>query len=113
MLLAVTTGCGAMRAAAGASDATIERYGIQATIPDGWHARLARGTLEAATVPLGADVQHVDLGAADVVARLFEFEPNPPELPGEEQTHPEGAPQPFTAAEFGPPEGGGDNPGGH
>jgi hypothetical protein len=111
MLLAVTTGCGALRGQAGASDRTIERYGIQATIPDGWHARLTRGTLEAATVPLGADVQHVALGPDDLVARLFESDPS--ELPGEEQMHPQGGPQPFTAAEFGPPDGGGDNPGGH
>jgi hypothetical protein len=113
VLLAVTTGCGAMRAGPGAAQRTIERYGIEATIPDGWHARLTRGTLEAATVPLGADVQHVALGPDDLVARLFE-DPSLPEFAGEVQrTHPEGAPQPFSVGDFGPPEGGGDNPGGH
>jgi hypothetical protein len=113
VLLSVATGCGSVRARPGASSDTIERYGIRATIPEGWHARLTRGTLQAATVPLGPDVQHAALGRDDLVARLFE-DPDLPEFAGEvEHTHPDGLPSPFTVGEFGPPESGGNNPGGH
>ena len=80
------------------------------TLPAGWHARLTRATVEAATtavIPAGNDVE---LDRADLLVRLFEFEPAPESLLETQRTYRDGRLTPFTAAEFSQTELGGDNP---
>jgi hypothetical protein len=96
-LIALAPSCGAVEAPA-REHAALGRYGIAITLPTGWHARLTRATVEAETVE------------GDLLVRLFEYEPEPNFLAEWKQTHPEGLPAPFTAAEFGPPEPGTYNP---
>jgi hypothetical protein len=111
-LIALGPSCGAMEAPAREGRASLERYGIALTLPPGWHARLTRATVEATTAPVIPAGNDVSLGDADLLVRLFEYEPEPEYLRETQQTHPDGRPNPFTAAEFGPPDGG-DNLKGH
>jgi hypothetical protein len=108
-LIASAPSCGAVEAPARERPATLERYGIALTLPPGWHGRLTRATVEAANaiIPGGTDVS---LGDADLLIRLFEFEPEPEYLLQTLRTHPDGHPNPFSAAEFSQTELGGDHP---
>jgi hypothetical protein len=106
-------GCGAVDSQGGESTRSLERYGIGITLPDGWHARLTRGTVEAATVPLADAGQPVTLDAGDVAVRLFEFEPDSEYAAEIARSYTGGRPEPFAADEFGPPELGGENPEAH
>lgn len=109
-LIALAPSCGAVERPAREGGPTLERYGIALTLPPRWHARLTRATVEAATaavIPAGNDVS---LGDADLLVRLFEFEPEPEYLLETQRTHLDGRPNPFTAAEFSNSELGGDNP---
>jgi hypothetical protein len=57
------------------------RYGISVALPPGWHGRLGRGTLHAASFPLPSDAPgwaakvSKRLAADDVLVQLFENEP--------------------------------------
>ena len=112
MAVAVASACGAAENEPRAGTESLERYGIRVAVPAGWHARLTRGTLEAATVPLAVRPGPLRLGAADLAVRLFEFEPDPRYYPASalDQTYADGPPRPFDADEFGSTELGGDNP---
>ncbi len=112
-LIGLGTGCGAAEAPAQERGETLERYGIAVTLPGGWHARLTRATVEAATVPKIPSGNDVPLGKDDILVRLFENEPEPQFLEEARRFHPEGLPDRFTAEGFGPPEWGGGNPKGH
>jgi hypothetical protein len=102
--------CGGAESTAGGTRGRLERYGIAVTPPAGWSARLTRGTVEASTAAVIPDGNDVSLGDADLLFRLFEFEPAPESLGETERTHPAGRPAPFTATEFTQTELGGDNP---
>lgn len=108
LALLAATACGASGSEPGASQRSLERYGIGITPPDGWNARMTRGTLEAATGPLGRAGQPVKLGAGEVYVRLFEFEPDPALFGAGPQelasAYASGPPRPFAAGDFGPPE---------
>jgi hypothetical protein len=107
--------CGELDSQAADDTPSLQRYGISVALPDGWHGRLTRATVEAATVPLGAVAQEVPLGADDVAVELFEFEPDPESFGAAEHdpSYSKGRPRPFSAEEFGPPELGGENPAKH
>ena len=114
LLSLAAAGCGAVETQADGSGRSLERYGIGFTLPVDWHARLTRGTVEAATGPLGPAGQDVTLGPGDVALKLFEFEPDSSRIGQfEEASHPVGRPQPFTVDEFEPPEFPGDEPRNH
>jgi hypothetical protein len=98
----VCAGCGAVDAETGSGEA-LERYGIAVTPQAGWHVRLTRGTVEAATVPLAAPGQKPTLGPDDVSVLLFEYEPRPQDGLID-PVYKLGVPEPFRVAEFGPPE---------
>jgi hypothetical protein len=112
-LIALTPSCGSVEMSAREERATLERYGVAVTLPPGWHAKLTRATVEAATTPVIPSGNDVSLGDADLFVRVFECEPEPEFLAEWQRTHPAGHPRPFTAAEFGPPDFRGDNPKGH
>lgn len=112
-LAAIAAACGGVEEPAADEGTRLERYGISVTPPSGWHARLTRATIEAATVAVPPTGHGVSLADADLIVRLFEYEPGPNFLAETERSHPEGLPGPFAAEEFGPPELGGDNPRGH
>jgi hypothetical protein len=109
-LIALAPSCGAVETSAREGVATLERYGIAVTPPPGWHARLTRGMVEAATAPVIPTGNNASLGDADLLVHLFEFEPEPEYLVETQRTHPDGRPNAFTAAEFSQTERGGDNP---
>src|ERR671939_1319203 len=84
-LLAITlvAGCGSQvappdaRQQAGAAD-----YGISASAPSGWHLRISRGALQAASFPLPQDPRQVGyrtilerLGRDDSLVIVFENDP--------------------------------------
>lgn len=112
-LIASTLACGGVEASPREESARLERYGIAVTLPRGWHARLTRATLEAATVPDIPSGNDVSLGNDDLLVRLFEDDPEPEFLVETRRTHPEGLPDQFTTEGFGAPEWGGGNPKGH
>jgi hypothetical protein len=109
-LLAIAPACGAVQAPARERGATLERYGIAVTVPPGWNARLTRATVEATTAAVIPASNEVSLGDADLLVRLFEYEPEPEFLLEAQRTHRDGRPDPFVAAEFSQTELGGDNP---
>ncbi len=96
-----------------AGERALERYGIAVVVPEGWHARVTRGTVEAATVPLGERPAARRLGLDDLAVDVYEFEPVPGSFHGWEidRTHSSGPPAPFRVEEFGPPDCCDDNPG--
>jgi hypothetical protein len=99
-LIVLAPACGSAEAPAQEAGATLERYGIAVTPPPGWRVRMTRATVEAATtavIPAGNDAS---LGDADLLVRLFEYEPEPEFLLETQRFHPAGHPNPFTAAEF-------------
>jgi hypothetical protein len=98
----VCAGCGAATGDVGTAE-PLERYGIAVTPPPGWHVRLSRATVEAATVPLAAPGQKPKLGPDDVSVLLFESEPGPQGFLDASEYR-AGPPDAFTAADFGPPE---------
>jgi hypothetical protein len=101
VLALVCTGCGAVDADVGSRE-PLERYGIAVTPPPGWHVRLTRGRVEAANVPLGAPGQKPELGAADLYAQLFEYEPVPQATEASlARSYADGRPRPFITADFG------------
>lgn len=104
--------CAGLDSQAAEDTRMLERYGVSIMLPDGWHGRLTRGTVEAATVPLHGVSQDIALGAGDVAVELFEFEPDPDSLGAAEldPSYSKDRPRRFTVEEFGPPELGGDNP---
>jgi hypothetical protein len=110
VLALVGAGCGAADSAvdsgASAGERRLERYGIRITAPDGWNARLTRGTVEASTAPLDSPSQPVPLADDDVAVTLFEFEPDPASYPAADldRAYSDGPPRPFVAQEFGPSE---------
>jgi hypothetical protein len=112
-MIALAPSCGTVAAPAREGGATLERYGIEIAVPPGWHVRLTRATVEATTRAVIPEGNHVSLDDADLLVRMFEYEPEPEFLAEWKQTHPAGHPRPFTVAEFGPPEFRGDNPKGH
>jgi hypothetical protein len=112
-LIASALACGGVESLPREESATLERYGVSVTVPPGWHARLTRATVEAATVPDIPSGNDVSLGNDDMLVRLFEAEPEPQFLEETRRFHPDGLPAPFTAEGFGPPEWGGGNPKGH
>ena len=92
----------------------LERYGIAVTPPHGWNARLTRGTVEAAPVPLSALGRKPPLGARDVYVQLFEYEPGAQDTAAVlARNYTDGRPEPFRAAEFGTPEVPGETPRDH
>jgi hypothetical protein len=100
VLALVCTGCGAVDADVGSRE-PLERYGIAVTPPPGWHVRLTRGRVEAANVPLGAPGQKPELGAADLYAQLFEYEPVPQATAASlAHSYADGRPKPFITADF-------------
>jgi hypothetical protein len=103
-LMALAPACGSAEAPGREASARLERYGIAVVPPPGWRARLTRATVEAATSAVIPAGNRVSLGDADLLVRVFEYEPEPNFLVEWKQTHPDGPPDPFTAAEFGPPE---------
>jgi hypothetical protein len=102
--------CGGVESTAGVAGGRLERYGIAVTPPAGWSARLTRATVEASTAAVIPEGNAASLGEADLLLRLFEFEPEPEYVGETARTHPEGRPAPFTPAEFSQTELGGDNP---
>ena len=108
-LIVSASACGGVQAPAREGSATLERYGIAVSPPAGWHVRLTRATVEAATISLPSG-REVSLGDADLLVRLFEYEPEPEFLSETKRTHPDGRPKPFAAAEFGLTELEGDKP---
>lgn len=113
--LALPAACGGAVHEAADEARALERYGIRITVPDGWHARLTRATVEAATLPVASARPRPALGEDDIVVRIFEFEPDPAyystaEL---ERGYAEGPPRAFTADEFRPPDFSGENAGDH
>jgi hypothetical protein len=112
LALLVLAGCG------GSGHAS-SRYGISVKPPHGWHVRVARGALQAATVPLPAGRRPGEpfgrrLRRDDLAVVLFEDTPDAqwsPPLDSAFYAH--GRPRPFTRADFDGPELGGANPGDH
>jgi hypothetical protein len=104
VLVGFAAACGAIEDETPAGP-PLERYGIRVAVPDGWHARLTRGTLVAATVPLSSP-STPEIGAADTLVRLFEFEPDPAYFPRVEldSAYSDGPPRPFRAEDFRGPE---------
>jgi hypothetical protein len=95
----------------------LERYGLRVEAPPGWHVRMTRATVEAATRPLGTLTTHPQLGPDDLSVRLFEQEPDLDYFPLSEleHTHSPGPPRAFTVGEFGQPDAqwAGDGPQNH
>ena len=115
LLALATAACVAAAPEAADPGRSLERYGIRIAVPEGWHARLTRATVEAATVPLASVRPQKSLAAGDMLLHIFEFEPAPAYYGAAEleRAYAEGRPRPFSLDEFGPPEFGGDNPGNH
>jgi hypothetical protein len=117
LALALVVGAGVLALGWGRSGhPRVAAYGIFAVSPRGWHLRITRGALEAATMPLprlgpslGVNLSKA-LHAGDVGVLLFEDSPDPRELPG---VFRKGRPAVFTRHDFGPPPLGGSNPGNH
>jgi hypothetical protein len=103
-LVALAPACGSVGSPAREGRTTLERYGIAVTLPPGWHARLTRATVEAATTAVIPEGNQASLGDADLLVRLFESEPEPEFLTEWQRTYPAGPPRPFTASEFGRPD---------
>ena len=94
--------------------------GITVTAPPGWHLRIVRGAVEAASRPLprqsgsvAAELSRA-LGHDDLAVVLFEDTPDSQWSPPLEfAVYRAGRPRPFAARDFAGPPFGGDNPGHH
>jgi hypothetical protein len=101
----LAAGCGAVEAETSADATRLERYGMRVAVPEGWHARMTRGTIEVATAALPSS-SPPHLRAPDIAVRLFEFEPDPASFTAAEleAAYSDGPPPPFQAEEFRPSE---------
>jgi hypothetical protein len=97
----VAAGCGSGAGEQGAGGAAARpgklgpSYGLSITLPAGWHGRIRRGAVQAATFPLAAEASgwvHEDdarrLGADDVVVSVFETAPENTSPPPSREEYP-------------------------
>jgi hypothetical protein len=115
LALVALLGCAAE---AGGAGPTVTGYGISVTPPAGWHLRVTRGMLEAATTPLPRPdpTPSVSLGNAlgrdDIGVLLFEDAPAGG-VPFDAHAYSRSARRPFTRHDFDQPPPSSSNPGQH
>jgi hypothetical protein len=101
-----------------ASAAATSPYGLSVSPPPGWHVRVSRGTLEAATMPLPRPSPipsvslHNALGPDDIGVLLFEDAPVAG-APFNARAYEGAARRPFTRQDFDQPGPSSSNPGHH